>query len=293
MLQPLVITIAGIAFALRSERPEETLFLEPVYKSFETWDPPEVWLTSVYDPFFPGVALHSKNLKFDSGGTWVYYKSENENIVVLVSPPNRTPYRIAVYDKEFRVGRIYHTQLQERDDSGAFAIPSGLEWPLGQLNMVNLLARERGIMLHACGIDDSGRGYLCAGNSGHGKSTLARLWSSHASILNDERIVLRREGDVYWIYGTPWYGEYSVFSSHSVPVEKIFFLYPSKVNTISRIKGATAVTRLIARMFPPFWDSDGMRFTLDLCNQLVASTPCYDLGFTNTSDTLEFMRCVK
>ena len=36
------------------------------------------------------------------------------------------------------------------------------------------------------------RGFLFAANSTHGKSTTARLWRDQATVLNDDRIVLRR-----------------------------------------------------------------------------------------------------
>ena len=147
-------------------------------------------------------------------------------------------------------------------------------------------------MVHACGVDDGGRGYLFAGNSTHGKTTIARLWGHEASILNDDRIVLRKRAGRFWMYGTPWHGEYTATSPQGVPLEKIFFLRHAQLNTTSRKKGAAASAMLLARCFPPFWDAPCMEFTLDFCAELVDAVPCYELGFIPDKGVLETVRRV-
>ena len=72
-----------------------------------------------------------------------------------------------------------------------------LEYPLDELLLQGLLARGRGAEIHACGIaDGSGRGLLFVGQSGAGKTTMARLWEGERGItvLSDDRIILRRVG---------------------------------------------------------------------------------------------------
>jgi hypothetical protein len=158
--------------------------------------------------------------------------------------------------------------------------------------MVCLLAQGRGLMMHACGIDDGGRGYLFAGNSTHGKTTTARLWKNHATILNDDRIVLRHREGRFWMYGTPWHGDYSGVSPHGVPLEKIFFLRHAQANAAHPSHGTAAVSMLLARAFPPLWDQTGMLFTLDFCAELVKTVPSYELGFVPNDDILDYVRCL-
>ena len=69
--------------------------------------------------------------------------------------------------------------------------------------MINLLGKGRGVLVHSCGIDVNGDGYLFAGNSTNGKSTLAELWKDHGKILNDDRIVIRFWDGQFWMYSTP------------------------------------------------------------------------------------------
>jgi len=148
-------------------------------------------------------------------------------------------------------------------------------------------------MVHACGIDDGGRGYLFAGNSTHGKTTMARLWQDEALILNDDRIVLRRRGGRFWMYGMPWHGDYTGVSPQGVPLDKVFFLRHAEANEVHRREDVAACSMLLTRCFPPLWDAEGMRFTLDFCAQLVADVPCYELGFVPDKNVLDLVRCVE
>jgi hypothetical protein len=52
------------------------------------------------------------------------------------------------------------------------------------------------------------------------------------------------------------------------------------------------VSGLLARAFPPFWDAEGMQSTLEFLERLVASVPCYALGFVPEAQTLDFIRAV-
>ncbi|HEY3130401.1 MAG TPA: hypothetical protein VGL91_13155 [Acidobacteriota bacterium] len=75
---------------------------------------------------------------------------------------------------------------------------------LRALYSVRLLGVE-GLLVHACSIEYEGAAHLFAGTSGAGKSTIARL--SGARILTDEISVVRRDGDQFYLYGTPFWGE--------------------------------------------------------------------------------------
>jgi hypothetical protein len=95
------------------------------------------------------------------------------------------------------------------------------------------------------------------------------------------------------MYGTPWHGEYTGVSPHGVPVEKIFFLHHAKTNSVKQCRNAIAASMLLARCFPPIWDAEGMKYTLDFCAQLVNTVPCYELNFVPDKSVIDFIRCVK
>jgi len=70
-----------------------------------------------------------------------------------------------------------------------------LGYPLDQLLMILLLSEGKGLLHHGCGIEDRGLGYLFVGNSGHGKSTMAKVvvCAKAPRVLNDDRVVVRLE----------------------------------------------------------------------------------------------------
>ena len=70
-----------------------------------------------------------------------------------------------------------------------------------------LLAREGGLLVHAASAVRGGRAFLFAGVSGAGKTTISRLAPPDVTLLTDEISYLRREGDGYAAFGTPFAGE--------------------------------------------------------------------------------------
>ncbi len=284
--------VAGIVFAISSDRPVDIFREENAYQDFACSQVPDVTIHNRFDGM-PWVSLLERNRIFDSGGVWSLYGVNGHNVFALISPSfGSLPYRIAVFDSSFQRGEIYTRSFESREVSDEL-LSNPLAFPLSEVLMVCLLAQGRGLMVHACGVDDGGRGYLFAGNSTHGKTTMARLWKDRAIILNDDRIVLRRHEGQFWMYGTPWHGEYTGVSARGVPLEKVFFLSHAETNSTFRREDVDAVSMLLTRCFPPLWDQEGMRFTLDLCDQLVSEVPCYALGFVPDEDVLDFVREAK
>ena len=288
---PLVFKIAEIVFALSRTPAVISPLIAGAYRDFLCAEEPQVSIQISYHGI-PHMLLRDQSKVFDSELVWSLYEQDGKKAFALWSPSaGPRPYQLAIFKGDFSQGEIFHrsskTRMAPKD------IASSLGFPLSEVLMVCLLAQERGLMVHACGVDDGGRGYLFAGNSTHGKTTMARLWKGQARILNDDRIVLRQREGRLWMYGTPWHGEYSSVSPHGVPLAKIFFLRHNHANHIHQIAGATAASMLLARCFPPLWDAKGMHFTLDLCASLAETAPCYELGFTPDSSVVDFIRCVQ
>jgi hypothetical protein len=162
---------------------------------------------------------------------------------------------------------------------------------LNQALMINLLPHYKGMMFHACGIDDRDHGYLFLGNSSHGKSTISKLWSeNHATVLNDDRIIVREKEGELWMYGTPWHGTFGEVSSKGLLIQKIFFLRHGKKNSVAPKEGREAVSMLLTRCFPPLWDKKGMEYTLGLCHLITNKVPCYELNFVPDRTIIDLVR---
>lgn len=290
----LSVKIADVVLSVLSHRPMELpayagTRLEESYRDFLCTEEPEVIINARYSEI-PQIRLRQEDKVFDSESLWSLYQIGGRNVFALKSPiSGPLPYRIAVFNTDLSRGEVY-SGLSESGETLKGRLPNPLEFPLSEVLMVCLLAQGRGLMIHSCGIDDGGRGYLFAGNSTHGKTTMARFWRDQAVVLNDDRIVLRRRDGRFWIYGTPWHGDYSGVSPQGVPLEKIFFLQHADANRAQRVEGAVAASMLLARSFLPLWDAEGMRFTLDFCTQLMADVSCYKLGFVPDNSAVDFVR---
>ncbi len=73
---------------------------------------------------------------------------------------------------------------------------------------VQVFLRPRnGTLIHATGLESGGRGYLFMGESGAGKSTIARMLTegrNNVKILNDDLVALELRGEKVYLHSTPW-----------------------------------------------------------------------------------------
>ena len=227
---------------------------------------------------------------FDSGETWSFFHSRGKYILQDESlDEGLAPQKLVILEPGFESGDIY----LRNGKLDSISLTDPLLYPLNQILMILLLSCKKGIYLHACGIDDNGRGYLFLGNSTHGKSTMARLWSQEkALVLNDDRIILREQNGRFMMYGTPWHGDFDKFVLKPLPVQKIFFLKHGSKNLAIPKKGIEAVSMFITRCFPPIWDKEGMESTTDLSQRIVRKIPCYELNFVPDRKIINFIRDV-
>jgi hypothetical protein len=229
-----------------------------------------------------------QNILFDSGKTWALYKSRGKYVLQNDSlDADSHPSTVAIIESDFRSGDLYLAPNALQKD--VFSDPLG--YPLNQILAILLLSRRKSMILHACGINDGGRGYLFLGYSGDGKTTMAKVWSENrATVLNDDRIVIEEKDGGFWMQGTPWHGDFKEWSCQGIAVEKMFFLRRGRKNAAFPKGDALAVSMVLARSFPPFWDEAGMADIMGLCHRLVNTVPCYELRFTPEKGIVDFVR---
>jgi hypothetical protein len=226
---------------------------------------------------------------FDSGGVWQLYRSETDFCFRFASPAvGPLPYKTAQFNSDFSSGKVFLNRSYL--DSALPIYP--LEYPLDELLMLNLLARGRGVEVHACGLMDAqGKGHLFLGQSGAGKTTMATLWQNaeDTQILSDDRIILRQLGGQLWMYGTPWHGEAELAHPSRAPVTRIYFLRHGEENQLLELKGAEAVGRFFSCSFPLFYRRDALDFMLGFFEKVAMAVPCYELGFFPKEHVVGFL----
>jgi len=152
------------------------------------------------------------------------------------------------------------------------------EYPLDGLILYYLTVIHGDIMIHASGVNHAGHGYIFSGVSGKGKTTMARLWdNSGAKVIHDDRLILRNTGNGYKMYNTPVYNNDEPLES---PLNKIFIIEHGVENRLVPVKGATAVSLVMANCIQHNWGPDIIARLLGSVSIMCAKIPTVKLSFT-------------
>jgi hypothetical protein len=234
--------------------------------------------------------LPTTSPSFTSGGLWSAYVSPSGTQFYFSSPAvGGFPYKAAWFDPSFERGHVVLNRSTFPAGSPIFP----LEYPLDELVMMHRLALGEGVEVHALGLaDEDGSGYLFLGHSGAGKSTTARLWMAQPGVqlLSDDRIIIRKHDDKFWMYGTPWHGDAGVASPDQAPLSAIYLLEQAPANELAPLSPSKAAAELFARAFVPHYLKSGIQFTLTFLDQITRSVPCTVLRFTPTPSAVEAVR---
>jgi hypothetical protein len=159
------------------------------------------------------------------------------------------------------------------------------EYPLDGLILYYLTVIQGDIMIHASGVNNLGHGYLFSGVSGKGKSTMARLWEdSGAKVIHDDRLILRNTGTGYRMYNTPVYNNDEPNDS---PLDKIFIIEHGIENKLVPVKGAAAVSQVMANCIQHNWGSDIIARLLGSVSIMCSTIPVVKLYFKPGRDVID------
>ncbi|MBR3160968.1 MAG: hypothetical protein IKF14_17930 [Atopobiaceae bacterium] len=139
----------------------------------------------------------------------------------------------------------------------------------------------RGVVLvHGSCVAVDGEAFLFCAPSGTGKSTHVRLWrellGSRATMVNDDKPLVRVAATGAIAYGTPWDGKHRLSSNMAVPLRAVCLLSRADENHIERVMTADAYTLLLRHVYRPL-DAEALVATLDLVDCLAASVELWRL----------------
>ena len=168
-----------------------------------------------------------------------------------------------------------------RDETDPF------EYPLDGLILYYLTVINGDIMIHASGVNYGGHGYLFSGVSGKGKSTIANLWEqSGARVIHDDRLILRNTGGIYKMFNTPVYNDDEPRES---VLDKIFLIEHGVENMLVQLKGASAVTHVMANCIQHNWGSDIIARLLGSISIMCGTIPTSKLFFKPDKSAIDLI----
>lgn len=112
-----------------------------------------------------------------------------------------------------------------------------------------VLARQGGFLLHSASAIRNGKAFLFAGVSEAGKTTISRLAPADVTLLTDEISYVRKQGDGYVAFGTPFTGELAKLGENvSAPVSALYLLAKGRENRIETVAPGEATRSLLANL---------------------------------------------
>ena len=250
--QGVVIEIGGIPIQVRSESPEFLRMLEERYSGF---------LNGEAHPVF----------EFDVELVQPRRISEEDDVVVSFDSGRwlieRGDFR-AEWEPETRHGKIIQS-------ANPYSIDSVL-----RIVHTLVLAREGGLLVHAASAVRNGKAFLFAGVSEAGKTTISQLAPEDVTLLTDEISYLRRDGNGYAAYGTPFAGELARAGENvKAPLAALYLLRKGTENTIEPVRPNDAVRMLLENVLFFACDPDLVGLVFDAACELVQHVPVYRLTF--------------
>lgn len=223
------------------------------------------------------------------GGLWNLFRDGGDLVFALGAPAeNGAIHRVARVDAGVSSGEVIVTP--EGDRPGFHPYP--LRYPLDELLMINHLSKGRGAIVHACGVvTPDGEGWLFVGRSGAGKSTLSDLWAGQAGadLLSDDRVIVRPSESGFHMYGTPWHGDAGASSPVSAPLTRVFLLNHGDSNRLVPASPEDAAETILLNCFAPFYDAEGMQWTLQMLGDMVERCPVDQFHFLPDSTAISYL----
>jgi hypothetical protein len=184
----------------------------------------------------------------------------------------------AVFDRHSRRGRI-------RQSPNPYSIDA-----VFRILHTLLLAQEGGFLLHAASAIRNGKAFVFAGVSGAGKTTIASLAPPDVTLLTDEISYIRKDGNRYVAFGTPFTGELGKLGENvSAPLAALYLLEKGPQNQIAPVAAAEAIPAFLANVLFFAEDPKLVRSVFHSACEFVGQVPIHRLTFLPDSRVWEML----
>ena len=97
-----------------------------------------------------------------------------------------------------------------------------------------------------------------------------------ATIINDDKPLIKISSEGCKVFGSPWSGEQNINTNTSAPLKAICFIEQSETNEINKIEKSDAIELLMPQIYKPS-DAENINKTLELTNMLMKIVDFYQL----------------
>ncbi len=232
--------------------------------------------------------LGSREVRFDAGqGLWKLFDGSDGLVLESLHTQTHQPRARARVANDYR--QLQAWVLPELMGGQVGWCPMYLFNPIVEVCFLSVLARGGGLLLHGAGLAHQQQGLIFTGPSGAGKSTIAQYFADQtATVLSDERVILRKDGDTCTLYGTPWVGSGEYAANASTTLTALLAIrHGADRHELAPLHPAKAISLLMQQAFLPRWDRDAMECTLDTLVAMTEVVPCISLAALKQPDVVD------
>lgn len=286
------LSIADLHFSISSHNLPPLLKYDTSYKQFLVAQTNPSALTVAVSLLLKEVMPDVTHLTkiFTTPESWHMLAGSNGKYIVFQPPnsPDIEPAWIARIGPDLQHVDVYCDKKFHTGSSEKQFIDNPVRYPLDQILLINCLL-GKGLLIHAAGIVVKGKGFLFAGPSGAGKSTTCSIFQGIGikNILSDDRMVVRKSGEDYLMFGTPWAGDAGIAVNESASLNGIFFLKHSSENCIRELSPRESLDSFFKVASLPWYDKKDLQKSFDFCDDLLQKIKMYELSFRQGPEIVE------
>lgn len=223
-------------------------------------------------------------------GAFLLAHAEQPHIRILLRPTSSPPTRAHMESVKVRQAEggwrfVYDTFVAdvtpeaERAEVDCLRSVYAVDSFLRTLLALYLPQRD-GVMVHASAVRHGHYGYVFAGRSGAGKSTVARILSGETEVLSDELVALRRLSGAWHVYGTPFWGDFARAGVNlSAPLRAVCLLQHAREPQLERLSRRDSLTGVLQCSLQFAEGSQVAEWMLNVVSALVQDVVVYRLRF--------------
>lgn len=286
-------TVKIADFIVKIKATDQTeVFIESSYSSFlvknEGSSVSDILISA--EQLIPDYLKSNKDLiflaKYNEQNFWSIHKQDdNYKIIVYSQTVPDQIQQIAVVDSLFKEWTIYMEPfIGEHNQVGHWP----LLYPMGPLVMYYLTISNDAIMIHASGAFDGEKGRVFSGFSGVGKSTMAKIWKNNgSSIINDDRLIIRKIGGRYIMYNTPMpYRD----DAKNCSLNAIYLLRHASSNSVEKLLGVKAVSGVLTNCIQQGYNRKFLEHHLKFLTELTNTISVFSIGVVPNKDIIDFIK---
>jgi hypothetical protein len=163
-----------------------------------------------------------------------------------------------------------------------------LAYPLDGLLLYYLTALNGDIFIHGSGIEFDGRGILFTGQSGKGKTTIARLFDEvGATVIHDDRLIIRKIGEEYLMFNTP---VYELERSNYNRLDTIYSISHGQDNRSKLLGSVDSLTSVMSNCIQHHWNAALIGRLTNAIMKLTESVEVKDLAFLPDNKVVDYIK---